>query len=164
MIQFLFKNVRRIQTRMLLMVMRQVVPRLELVANHFLQDDQVIYEDQTKKDLEFEECRMLQSKAYSIAQDVTHRYHETSMVPIRWVEGQKDDLGTRLSNIQNCLVKTPVKTLQAGASSFTESVQIKLWEMSWFVVLLAAHQTGTVKNKIIDIIELAVGAAEVLKK
>ena len=106
-----------IQTKMVLMMMRMIVPRIESVRNHMLQDTCVTLEADTEQDKSQEECRMWQLRACNITQDVTNRGKHISMVPVRWVEGQREDMVAILRNIQNLVVKTPVRIIKSGVTS-----------------------------------------------
>ena len=107
---------------------------------------------------------MWQLRACNITQDVTNRGQHISMVPVRWVEGQKEDMVATVRNIQNLVVKTPVKMIKSGVAFVNEDLQIKMWEMGWVVVLLVEKRVGQVKNMIIDTVEMAVGVVEMVKE
>ena len=117
MLESIFNQVHMIQTRMLLMMMRMIVPRLESVRNQLLQDAYVTPEADTEQDKCQEECRMWQLKVCNITQDVTNRGKHISMVPVRWVEGQREDMVAILRNIQNLVVKTPLRIIKSGVTS-----------------------------------------------
>ena len=153
-----------IQTRILLMMMRMIVPRIESVRNHMLQDTCVTPEADTEQDKSQEECRMWQLRACNITQDVTNRGQHISMVPVRWVEGQKGEMLAVVRNIENLVIKTPVKMIKSGVASVNEDLQIRMWEMGWFIVLLVEKRVGQVKNMIIDTVEMAAGVVDIMKE
>jgi hypothetical protein len=164
MLESLYNHVHLIQTKMLLMMMRMIVPKIENVRNYFLQDACVTPDAGTEAEKYQEEWRMWELRALNMTQDMTNRGQHISMVPVRWVEGQKEDMLTCLRSIQTIVVKNPFKMVKSGVASVNEDLQIRMWERGWFVVLLVEKRVGQVKNMIIDTVEMAAGVVVMMKE
>ena len=144
-------------------MMRQIVPRIERMTNHFLQENDVTPEVENRRDISQEEYRMWKLKVSSMAQAVTIRSYNNTMRPIRWVEEQKVSMITSLRNVQDCVVTNPTKAIKSRMNAANESLNSRMWEMSWFVVLLMTERANQMKNRILDKIDFLVGAANQFK-
>ena len=149
-----------IQTEMLLVMMRKMVPRLELMTDYYLQENCVTAEDDTKNEEADQEYQMWKAKMSHITRDAMTNCCSRSLSPLRWVDHQKEEIISCVKRTEEKLVQNAVTPLQTTVTSFSERLQNLLWELCWYLVILLANKVTGVKNMILDMVEYAVETAD----